>query len=66
MNHTNAILHAFAAASSYTISRRVRAERDGRTIEGVTCGLDSSGFLKIREDNGMETVILAGGVRPCS
>ena len=60
------ILRAFSDASSYANARRVRAERDGRRIEGVTCGLDSSGFLKIREDNGMETVILAGGVRPCS
>jgi BirA family biotin operon repressor/biotin-[acetyl-CoA-carboxylase] ligase len=61
-----AILRAFSEASSYATSRRVRAERDGRVIEGVTCGLDSSGFLKIREDSGMETVILTGGVRPCS
>jgi BirA family transcriptional regulator, biotin operon repressor / biotin---[acetyl-CoA-carboxylase] ligase len=60
------ILSAFIGASSYATGRRVRAERDGRHIEGVTCGLDPSGFLKIREDNGMETVILAGGVRPCS
>jgi BirA family biotin operon repressor/biotin-[acetyl-CoA-carboxylase] ligase len=63
-NGTAAILRAFTEASSYAASRRVRAERDGRLIEGVTCGLDPSGFLKIREDNGMETVILAGGVRP--
>lgn len=61
-----AILRAFGAASSYATGRRVRTERDGRRIEGVTCGLDASGFLKIREDNGMETVILVGGVRPCS
>lgn len=58
------ILREFAAASSYATAKRVRAERDGRRVEGVTCGLDPSGFLKIREDNGMETVILAGGVRP--
>ncbi len=60
------ILRAFTEASSYAAGRRVRAERDGRSIEGTTCGLEPSGFLKIREDNGMETVILAGGVRPCS
>jgi BirA family transcriptional regulator, biotin operon repressor / biotin---[acetyl-CoA-carboxylase] ligase len=60
------ILRAFTEASSYATARRVSAERDGRRIQGVTCGLDPSGFLKIREDNGMETVILAGGVRPCS
>lgn len=60
------ILRAFTEASSYAAGRRVRAEREGRSIEGTTCGLDPSGFLKIREDNGMESVILAGGVRPCS
>ena len=33
-------------------------------VEGVTCGLDAAGFLRVREDNGAETTILAGGVRP--
>ena len=33
-------------------------------LEGVTCGLDPAGFLRVREDNGTETTILAGGVRP--
>jgi len=63
-NGPSAILRAFASVSSYASGLRVRAERDGRAVEGTTCGLDPSGFLKIREDNGMETVILAGGVRP--
>lgn len=58
------ILEMFARASSYTEGRRVRAERDGVIIEGVTWGLDPSGFLVVREDNGRETTILAGGVRP--
>lgn len=44
--------------------RRVKAEANGRTIEGVACGLDAAGFLRVREDNGTETTILAGGVRP--
>lgn len=59
-----AILEAFARASSYAAGRRVRFERDGAMIEGVTCGLDRSGFLLVREDNGKETTIFAGGVRP--
>ncbi len=54
------ILSQFSSASSYVTGRRVRA--DGR--EGVTCGLDSQGFLRLREDSGSETIILAGGVRP--
>ncbi len=54
------IRRQFEQASSYAIGRRVRAG----DREGVTCGLDSQGFLRLREDNGSETMILAGGVRP--
>ena len=56
----DAIVRRFTKASSYAAGRRVRAD----TIEGVAVGLDASGFLVIREDNGKETTILAGGVRP--
>jgi BirA family biotin operon repressor/biotin-[acetyl-CoA-carboxylase] ligase len=59
-----AILDMFTRASSYAQGRRVRVEQNGAIIEGTTCGLDSSGFLIVREDNGKETTILAGGVRP--
>ena len=62
--HPRTILNMFTQASSYADSRRVRVEKDGAMIEGVTCGLDPSGFLVVREDNGRETTILAGGVRP--
>ena len=42
------ILRAFTEASSFAVGRRVRAEREGRSIEvRSTCGLDPSGFLKI-------------------
>jgi BirA family transcriptional regulator, biotin operon repressor / biotin---[acetyl-CoA-carboxylase] ligase len=54
------ILRQFERASSYVHGKRVRA---GARV-GVTCGLDASGFLRLREDNGTETMILAGGVRP--
>jgi BirA family biotin operon repressor/biotin-[acetyl-CoA-carboxylase] ligase len=59
-----AIFRMFTRASSYAEGRRVRVEQDGAMIEGITCGLNSSGFLVVREDNGKETTILAGGVRP--
>ena len=55
------VLQRFANASSYVAGRRVRAEGG---VEGFTCGLDPAGFLRVREDNGTETTILAGGVRP--
>jgi BirA family biotin operon repressor/biotin-[acetyl-CoA-carboxylase] ligase len=59
-----AILRLFTRFSSYAQGRRVRVERDGAIIQGTTCGVDASGFLVVREDNGKETTILAGGVRP--
>jgi len=55
------ILRQFANASSSVFGKRVRVEAG---IEGGTCGLDPAGFLRVREDNGTETTILAGGVRP--
>jgi BirA family biotin operon repressor/biotin-[acetyl-CoA-carboxylase] ligase len=64
MQGADTILRMFARASSYVQGRRVRVEREGTAIEGVTCGLDPSGFLVVREDNGKETTVLAGGVRP--
>lgn len=54
----------FEAASSFARGRRVRVEQGA--FEGVTHGLDPSGFLIVRADDGRETTVLAGGVRPCS
>ncbi len=59
-----AIRSGFTRASSYATGRRVRVEQDDGFLEGVTAGLDPSGFLLLRLDNGTETKILAGGVRP--
>jgi BirA family biotin operon repressor/biotin-[acetyl-CoA-carboxylase] ligase len=58
------ILEMFTRASSYACGRRVRVGQDSEQIEGVTAGLDAAGFLVIRQDDGKETTILAGGVRP--
>ena len=55
------ILRQFTNASSYVFGKRVRVESG---LEGVTCGLDPAGFLRVREDNGTVTTVLAGGVRP--
>lgn len=59
-----AILDIFTRSSSYVSGRRVQVDQPGGMIEGITCGLDPSGFLRVRQDNGIETIILAGGVRP--
>lgn len=53
------ILDLFTQASSYVRGRRVIVNG----VEGVTDGLDPSGFLKLRQDDGTVTLILAGGVR---
>ena len=62
--NSDEILRQFTNASSYVFGKRVRVEAGVTCLEGVTCGLDPAGFLRVREDNGTETTILAGGVRP--
>jgi len=43
--------------------RRVAVEQPEGVIRGVTCGLTDAGYLRVRQDDGNDTVILAGGVR---
>jgi BirA family biotin operon repressor/biotin-[acetyl-CoA-carboxylase] ligase len=57
------ILRLFTRASSYACGRRVRVEQADGVIEGTTAGLDASGFLVVRKDDGTDTLIVAGGVR---
>ncbi len=58
------VLRLFENASSYVRGRRVVVELPEGEVEGVTEGLDPSGFLLLRRDNGERLTILAGGVRP--
>jgi BirA family biotin operon repressor/biotin-[acetyl-CoA-carboxylase] ligase len=58
----NEVLDLFARASSYCSGRRVTVEG----VTGVTAGLDPSGFLRVRGDDGNVRVVLAGGVRAIS
>jgi BirA family biotin operon repressor/biotin-[acetyl-CoA-carboxylase] ligase len=58
------VLNMFTSRSSYARGRRVRVEQPTGVLEGVTAGLDPSGFLILRSDDGSESLILAGGVRP--
>ncbi len=60
------ILRAFAQASSYVAGRRVAVDQGDSVLHGVTVGLNSSGFLLLRDDRGKQHQIVAGGVRPCS
>jgi BirA family biotin operon repressor/biotin-[acetyl-CoA-carboxylase] ligase len=57
------ILDMFTNASSYVRGRRVTIDDK---MEGITAGLNESGFLLLRDDAGKQHTILAGGVRPCS
>jgi BirA family biotin operon repressor/biotin-[acetyl-CoA-carboxylase] ligase len=59
------ILRRFAERSSYVRNRKVRIEdpnAHSSGFEGVTEGLDSAGFLRVRTPQGLRTV-LSGGVR---
>jgi BirA family biotin operon repressor/biotin-[acetyl-CoA-carboxylase] ligase len=58
-----AILRLFTHASSYAIGRRVIVHQPDGIVEGVTAGLDTTGYLIVRKDDGTDTLILAGGVR---
>ena len=57
------ILRLFTRASSYAAGRRVTVEQPEGIIEGTTAGLDPAGFLIVRQDDGTDTLIVAGGVR---
>jgi BirA family biotin operon repressor/biotin-[acetyl-CoA-carboxylase] ligase len=57
------VLRLFTHFSSYAVGRRVVVSQPGGVITGTTAGLDPSGFLIVHQDNGTDTLILAGGVR---
>jgi BirA family transcriptional regulator, biotin operon repressor / biotin---[acetyl-CoA-carboxylase] ligase len=60
------VIEMFARASSYVSGRRVCVDQDGSELRGTTAGLNDSGFLMLQRDDGTSSVIVAGGVRPCS
>jgi len=57
------ILRLFSHASSYVEGKRVTVDQPGGLVTGTTAGLDPAGFLIVRQDDGTDTLILAGGVR---
>ena len=60
------ILELFSRASSYVSGRRVDVDLGSGVVRGTTAGLNESGFLILKRDDGSQDVIMAGGVRPCS
>ena len=59
----SAILASFTHLSSYAAGRRVQVQQPEGILEGTTMGLDPDGFLIVRQDDGTDTLIVAGGVR---
>jgi BirA family biotin operon repressor/biotin-[acetyl-CoA-carboxylase] ligase len=55
------ILRRFEQNSSYAKGKSVIVDEK---LKGITAGLDQNGFLLLKTETGVET-ILAGGVRPC-
>jgi BirA family biotin operon repressor/biotin-[acetyl-CoA-carboxylase] ligase len=60
------ILEMFSRASSFVYGRRVYVDQGDAMLHGTTAGLNPSGFLMLRGDDGKQNVIIAGGVRPYS
>jgi BirA family biotin operon repressor/biotin-[acetyl-CoA-carboxylase] ligase len=58
-----AILASFTHLSSYASGRRVEVHQPEGILYGTTMGLDPSGYLIVRRDDGTDTLIVAGGVR---
>jgi len=60
------VLEMFSRASSFVYGRRVYVDQGGSMLHGTTAGLNSSGFLMLRGDDGKQNVVITGGVRPYS
>ncbi len=56
------ILRRFAESSSWVRGKNVRVDENGSAIEGTTQGLDERGFLRVRTESAVRTV-LSGTVR---
>lgn len=58
----SAILERWEAASSYAQGKRVRIKTKAGEFPVTTAGLDSTGALKLRYDDGKEEVFVAGEI----
>jgi BirA family transcriptional regulator, biotin operon repressor / biotin---[acetyl-CoA-carboxylase] ligase len=57
-----AIAARWEAASSFARNKRVRVRTDGQTIQALTSGLDPTGALRLRRDDGREELLVSGEV----
>jgi biotin-(acetyl-CoA carboxylase) ligase len=56
------ILRQFAEVSSYAEGKRVRITTEKETFDGMTAGLEPSGILRVRRDDGALEQILSGNL----
>ena len=59
-----AIITEFSKASSYASGKSVTVDAPGGAVHGTTAGLDPSGVLLLRKQDGSIEPVLAGSVRP--
>jgi len=56
------ILQEWCARSSYARGKRIRVEDRNETIEGVTCGVERDGALRVETDAGELRIVRTGDV----
>lgn len=60
---TEDVLAKWEQASSWAWGKRVRVDMGNAELLGLTSGLDSQGFLRVRREDGVVETVYAGGVR---
>ena len=56
------IVPEWAASSSYARGQRIRVQAKSESFEATTAGLDPSGALRVRRDDGREELLVTGEV----
>lgn len=56
------IVKLWTKHSSYAFGKAVRVTLENETFEGETCGLEASGALRVRAENGLIKIVHAGDV----
>ena len=56
------VVMQFEAASSYARGKRVRVTNGRESFTGVTAGLEDTGVLRVKRDDGEMTTVIAGDV----
>jgi BirA family biotin operon repressor/biotin-[acetyl-CoA-carboxylase] ligase len=56
------VVKRFEAASSYARGKRVRVTNGRESFTGVTAGLEDTGLLRVKRDDGEITAVIAGDV----